>query len=214
MINTRVQLIFDVDGTLVESFNLDEALFCQAFNSVVGVELSRDWESYPHVTDSGIVKHALERLKHTDAIDVLLPQIRKTFFHLLRLAINSQPIQPVAGALNFFNDAVKSSDIDVAIATGGWKESALMKLTSASFDISNIRLVSSDDHCSRDEILLKALRKPVNNMSVYFGDGNWDKDTCARLNIPFIGIGERVTSENWFQNFDDAKPIWQLLSRI
>ena len=49
--------MFDVDGTLVHSTDFDERCFIEAVYAVTGRQINRDWVSYPHVTDSGLLTH-------------------------------------------------------------------------------------------------------------------------------------------------------------
>ncbi len=47
--------IFDVDGTLVQSYELDSECFVAAFNDALGIaDVDTDWARYDHVTDPGI----------------------------------------------------------------------------------------------------------------------------------------------------------------
>jgi phosphoglycolate phosphatase-like HAD superfamily hydrolase len=51
--------MFDLDGTLVDSTNVDSACYLQALVDIFGFDLDlidRDWGNYPHVTDSGILQ--------------------------------------------------------------------------------------------------------------------------------------------------------------
>jgi len=50
-------VVFDVDGTLVRTVELDAALYARAFAETVGRPLpSVDWTSYRRVTDRGIAE--------------------------------------------------------------------------------------------------------------------------------------------------------------
>ena len=54
-------VMFDVDGTLVQSYEFDEQCYLQAVEEVLGESLDSDWACYTHVTDSGILLQYLER---------------------------------------------------------------------------------------------------------------------------------------------------------
>ncbi len=50
-------LIFDVDGTLVDSTGIDDALYKAAIRGVLGdVSLRRTWSEYERVTDAGLFR--------------------------------------------------------------------------------------------------------------------------------------------------------------
>jgi beta-phosphoglucomutase-like phosphatase (HAD superfamily) len=52
-------IMFDLDGTLVDSTKVDSGCYLQALVDVFGFDLDRidrDWGNYPHVTDAGILQ--------------------------------------------------------------------------------------------------------------------------------------------------------------
>lgn len=56
-----INVIFDVDGTLVDSYGLDTELYCRAVNEVLGqASIRKDWAEYTHVTDAGILAEILQ----------------------------------------------------------------------------------------------------------------------------------------------------------
>lgn len=45
--------VFDIDGTLTHTMGVTDALFVRVVSDALGVDsVSRDWSSYPHVTDA------------------------------------------------------------------------------------------------------------------------------------------------------------------
>ena len=49
-------VIFDIDGTLVQSVEVDESLYVKAIRSVLGqIEFRSNWADYEFVTDTGIL---------------------------------------------------------------------------------------------------------------------------------------------------------------
>ncbi len=52
--------IFDVDGTLVQSYGLDAECFVAAFHDAFGIaDVDTDWARYDHVTDPGIAAQVI-----------------------------------------------------------------------------------------------------------------------------------------------------------
>ncbi len=48
--------IFDIDGTLLDSYADDNELYVEAIRQVLGQVQIRDaWEKYPRVTDTGVL---------------------------------------------------------------------------------------------------------------------------------------------------------------
>ena len=54
-------IVFDVDGTLVESDEFDGVLYAKAVRDVLDIEVDDDWTGYRHVTDNGILDEILDR---------------------------------------------------------------------------------------------------------------------------------------------------------
>ena len=54
-------VMFDIDGTLVDSAGFDSELYVEAVRSVLNVEIDSDWNAYEHVSDSGILEEVLGR---------------------------------------------------------------------------------------------------------------------------------------------------------
>ena len=54
---TKIAVIFDIDGTLVESSGFEDDLYVAAVRDVLGdVCIRKAWNTYRHVTDTGILK--------------------------------------------------------------------------------------------------------------------------------------------------------------
>lgn len=204
-------VIFDIDGTLVQSYELDSKLFVQAVRECLGSRaiVREDWSHYMHVTDTGILTEIFEDNGYFPDQESLR-RVKKRFLNLVREVLHYEPCKPTAGAPELLRELKNNPDVTVGIATGAWRQSAYAKLRSAGLDVSGIPLVSADDHHDRAMILSMcgdALRIPDNEFT-YVGDGPWDKETTQKLGWDFIGIGPRVrSSENrWISDF--TKPNW------
>ena len=105
--------------------------------------------------------------------------------------------------------------VAVGFATGGWRETALMKLRSIGLMPDPSCLVSASDAVSRTDIMSLCERRVTHGRSpsrrTYFGDASWDKDACARLSFDFIAIGNRVEHQPRFDDFAKAHEILALL---
>ena len=94
-------------------------------------------------------------------------------------------------------------DTRIAIATGGWRASALLKLESAGFKIDGIPLVTSDDSPIRVDIMRYALAKAGEGATsvTYFGDGEWDRRACRDLGWDFVAIGRKIGGIESYTDF-------------
>jgi len=104
------------------------------------------------------------------------------------------PYREMPGALRYLQALLARSDVEVAYATGGWRETAKHKLLSAGFPTDGIPLASADDHQDRAQIMLYALgqlRGPFLSVT-YFGDGVWDQKCAAQLGWEFVAVGHKL----------------------
>ncbi len=210
-------IVFDVDGTLVESDEFDGVLYAQAVRDVLDVAVDEDWSSYRHVTDSGILDEILDR--HALEMDrsVAHASVRKAFVALVRdyLSDRSGRLPEVPGARTFVNRLIAHPEVTVAVATGGWRETAAMKLQAIGLDPEALHLSSASDAIRRIEIMQIAERramagKPADR-KFYFGNQPWDRAASRKLGWEFIGIGEQVEHVPRFEDFLDHESILEVL---
>ena len=58
---SKIAVIFDIDGTLVESSGFEDDLYVAAVRDVLGdVCIRKSWSTYRHVTDTGILRQIME----------------------------------------------------------------------------------------------------------------------------------------------------------
>lgn len=184
--------IFDIDGTLVESMAVDTELYFSAIRAVLGpVRIRGDLHSYKHVTDNGILLQLVED-NGVPFDDAAAAAIQARFVDSLEAHIRSSgPFPKIDGAIQFFDKSRDADDTRVAIATGGWRKSAQLKLESAGFDIDGVPLVTSDDSPSRVDIMRCALASIGSDFEsvTYFGDAVWDQRACHELGWNFVAVG-------------------------
>ena len=138
-------VIFDIDGTLVDSGGFEDVLYTAAVRDVFGnVRLRADWGDNEHVTDAGIM---LEICRENGLeIEDGAQKLRARFGELMGTYIRAMgPCAATLGALTLWNKLRDNTDVQLGIATGGWGHTARMKLESAGFVFTEIPLVSSDD---------------------------------------------------------------------
>lgn len=200
--------MFDIDGTLVESYDFDEFCYIEAVKTVTGLNIDTDWSTYPHVTDSGLLKTFIERQAQNWAIDDLEKRVKKVFIKLVSEYLKTNPVGAVAGAKSFLEKLENNKEYLVSYATGGWRETALMKLTSAGIDIKNNVLTSANDHFSRERLMeLSAEASGTSNLSqvTYFGDAEWDIRACEAQNVNLVIVGNRVKHHQSILNFESIE---------
>lgn len=187
-------IILDIDGTLVDSMGVDPKLYFSSIEQVLGPVRLRDLHDYDHVTDSGILRQVLEENEFSD-IDKHIASVKAVFMEGLNSHVEDMGSFPVIdGAVQFVERIRNSADVQVAIATGCWRESALLKLQTSGFNIEGIPVATSDDSPSRVEIMRSALRMAGANTDAvtYFGDAEWDQRACQELGWDFVAVGPRL----------------------
>ena len=200
-----INVIFDVDGTLVDSYGLDTELYCQAVDEVLGkARLRQDWADYTHVSDAGILAEIL----HDNGMSAdgrLETAVRERFGQLVNAALNHEPCAAVPGAKAAISSLHQQTDVAVGVATGGWSHTARAKLAAAGFEPSSWILASSDDHAERTKIMSACVARlpEPDSPTIYVGDGEWDQIACAALDWSFVGIGERLRGKTpvWIEDY-------------
>ena len=207
-----LSIMFDIDGTLVDSFTFDEQCFTSAVTEVLGHDIDTQWDTYRHVTDRGLLMELLGKVGRSDEIHHIEAEVKERFVHKLLEHLAANRAQATAGAVEFIAELKGRDDVSLSIATGGWLESALIKLESAGIDIDGIPIATSNDHYIRTEIMRLA-QKASGDLSpvVYFGDAEWDKRACAELGFEFILLGSRTEHPSQISNFLDRSSLSKFL---
>ena len=188
-------VVFDLDGTLTATNEVDSRCYVEAFEAELGVSLDSDWSQYQHCTDEGIAIEAVARRFGQPPSQLQIERLKRRFVTLLGQAANSNPdlFRPIAGSHELLRSLVEAGWI-VVVATGGWRESALLKLEAAGFPLS-FAVFASDGVPSREEIVARAIEHARSRAGgplasiVSVGDAAWDVEAAAALGLPFVGIG-------------------------
>lgn len=125
-----------------------------------------------------------------------LERLQHRFLTILRDELARAPARfaGISGAADIFAH-LRSARWHVALATGGWGESAAVKLRAAGVVASNVPMGCADDAESREDIVRIAWRRAEDSAGTRFrrvvsvGDAVWDVRTARSLGLPFVGIG-------------------------
>ena len=210
-----IATIFDIDGTLVESFGFDDACYISAIREVLGeVHIHDDWSKYINVTDTGSLRQIMEGNKIQEKGQI--NEVRTKFGELIRQYLqNGGECRPKAGAIHLIDTLLATEGYTVGFATGGWRHTATMKLRHVGFNLRNTVLTSSDDSDKRVEIMEKCLFALGNNFqhTVYIGDAEWDIEATEKLGWHFIGVGARLEGKcrSWVKDFSNQDTFMKML---
>lgn len=197
-------IVFDIDGTLTRTSQLDDACYVQAVAEVFGLKgISTDWSLYEHCTDVAIAHQLIrERLKRVPQRDDIA-RLRARFVELVREGQARDPstVTAVPGAPQILERLASSPGHAAAVATGGFEASARFKLKCAGLERFSDPAAFAEDGPSRRDIVSAAIGRAAQHFNggtfervVTVGDGLWDLRTAAELKLPFVGIaqGERA----------------------
>src|SRR5882724_5261084 len=195
-------VMFDIDGTLTETRKVDEECFVRSFEDVFGfADIHTDWSHYPRTTDSGIFHNVFTARIGRSPTAQEVSQFRKHFIQLLAAASSQSPFAPVAGADRLLSRLAQGGSHRVSLATGGWRDSARLKMASAGMCFDDHPAASADDALDRESIIRISKQRAAErygesfDCTVYVGDGVWDARACRSVGIPFIGIGTGESSD-------------------
>ncbi len=196
--------MFDIDGTLVDSEPFDSMLYTEAIQEILNIERSHDWSAYKHVTDSGILSELLDELGFSENKLDLMEQTKKLFISKVNEYLQGNPMHQITGAGDFLDYLLNRNDVQVAIATGGWRETAELKLKKGGFTLEKLQITSANDHYSRTRIMeIAETRTNISEFKTrtYFGDARWDKNACDTLGYNFVLVGSNFQHDQRIDDF-------------
>jgi phosphoglycolate phosphatase-like HAD superfamily hydrolase len=193
--NERRLALFDIDGTLTATNDVDTECYTEALAAELGLTPAEiHWSDAPHITDAGITRWLW--MQHRGSLPTVaeLDAIKSRFFRLLDDQRRQHPdrFAAVTGAM----DALERLHADgwvIALATGAWGPSARMKLDTAGLS-TPFPVFCSDDAFEREAIVSRAWEHCVRaagrafDRVVSVGDGVWDVRTARQLGLPFVGV--------------------------
>jgi phosphoglycolate phosphatase-like HAD superfamily hydrolase len=198
-------VLFDIDGTLTRTEEADNRCYLCALGEALGIaDIDTDWTKYREVTDSGIAAELWETRHGAPPSSRQLDAVRERFVALLEQEFANDPsvCREVPGAAAILAELANRAGFAVGLATGGWLESARLKLRHAGLGERTFPLASASDARSREVILALAAGRvaacrgvPGFKSIVYVGDGVWDVKAARRLGWHFLGIGSGDSAE-------------------
>ena len=104
-----------------------------------------------------------------------------------------------------------NDSVALAIATGGWKETAILKLRAIGLYPERIPMATASDATDRRAIMALAEQRSLGAHTAlrktYFGDGHWDQRASAELGNAFVAIGGAVPHHTAFADLSDQEAI-------
>lgn len=195
--------IFDIDGTLTQTNEIDHICFIQTVQKFITKEFKTfEAEAFTHFTDSCIIIELYERYLKRQPTVTEEQDFKTYYFDALKQQQQENPhyFKAIDGAAQILS-TLKEQNWALALATGCWLESAHIKLEGGKVDIQTAPLATASDAITRQDIMLTAIQRAKKQHQikdfehiVYIGDGLWDKHSCASINLPFVGIDANNTA--------------------
>jgi len=191
----------------------------------LAIHIPVDWSSLEDVTDATVLAAACERNGVPMPDEQVQGRIAERIGALLTTVLTDTPdrFRPIAGATGVFA-ALRVAGWSVAMATGAWRPSALVKLRGAGIPHDDVPLASASDHAARADIIRHAVRAVGGAPSavVYVGDGLWDGRAARALGYPFMGVGQGARADELrgagagavIPDFADARSVLEHLARL
>jgi phosphoglycolate phosphatase-like HAD superfamily hydrolase len=203
----RVQktlVMFDIDGTLTQTVDIDTACFSVAVSELLGNHVQPDeWIAAPHMTDWGILGHLFRIHKGRELATEELVAFRARFTELLRQSLSEHDIKAdiaTPGARELLAYLLADDRFEVSIATGACRSAAKLKLLHGELPTSTVPIASSDDAIARADIMRHSRSIAADHQRViYVGDGAWDAAACKDLGWPLIGIAQPRRAMHLYQ---------------
>jgi len=213
-------VIFDIDGTLTDSLPVYHKIVIDSLKLMGIKKVNSDFFNYRYHTDSYTLKVNYETFFMKTYSKSLLYEFEEILFSELK---KSPQINEIKGAKHCI-DSLLNENFSLAFATGSLPKPAKFKLQQCDIWFKESLIATSEISFAREPFVLQAIQ----NAKVYFnvnefdkiysiGDGIWDLQTAQRLNLDFIGIGER-NKEILFKNgcsthFNDLTMLAEYLEK-
>lgn len=182
--------IFDLDGTLLRSSELDDDCYTRAMRSVYGDIFPPEinYGAEPEFTDEALARSVPARFG-ASVSDETLRAHHDAFILALREEARRSPERcpQITGAAEMLL-ALRDAGWAVGIATGSWRQSAEIKIRTAGLPVSHVTVITSSDHAQRTGMIRRAIAALGETDTVYIGDGPWDGRAAAEVGAGFVGV--------------------------
>jgi phosphoglycolate phosphatase-like HAD superfamily hydrolase len=185
-------ILFDVDGTLCDTSEVDDRVFCEVATKLIGSTVTQSsWQGAPQITDAGIVDWLWRKHFNRSPTLTEVQAFRAAFERALAAELERSGAQfrEIPGAAKLLVH-LEELGWSFAFATGGWAPTARLKLLAAQLPTSPL-LASSNDSADRVTIfsLARSRASVREEPTVLVGDGVWDVTVARALGWSFVGVG-------------------------
>lgn len=224
-------VLFDIDGTLLNSGGMGRAAMQRALGLVFGSPGNPSYR-YDGKTDKQIVRDVMRLEGHTDEhIDARMEKLIELYLDGLREGAKSGKfnVRPLEGVVPLLDALDQRKDVVLGLLTGNVERGARIKLTAAGIDPDRFRVNAfGSDHENRPELPAIAQRRAGETLGldiagdrlVVIGDTPADIECGRSLGARAIGVAsghytvEQLQSHKPYAAFPSLKNTQQVLETI
>jgi phosphoglycolate phosphatase len=224
-------VLFDIDGTLLNSAGLGRASMQSALAQVFGSPGNPSYR-YDGKTDKQIVRDVMRLEGHTDEhIDSRMETLIARYLEGLRTSAESGKfhVRPLDGVVELLDALEAREDVVLGLLTGNVEPGAKVKLRAAGIDPTRFRVNAfGSDHENRPELPGIAQRRASENLGleivgerlVVIGDTPADIECGRSLGARAIGVAsghytvEQLEAHNPYAALPSLKNTQQALETI
>ncbi len=224
-------VLFDIDGTLLNSQGMGRASMQRALTEVFGAPGNPSYR-YDGKTDKQIVRDTMRLDGHSDDhIDSQMDKLIALYLEGLRVGAKSGKfsVRPLAGVLEILDALEERDDVVLGLLTGNIEPGARIKLTAAGIDPDRFRVNAfGSDHEHRPELPAIAQRRASETLGltisgerlVVIGDTPADIECGRSLGARSIGVAsghytvEQLEAHNPYATIPSLADTEQVLETI
>jgi phosphoglycolate phosphatase-like HAD superfamily hydrolase len=192
-------VLFDIDGTLLNSGGLGRASMQNALQEVFGARGDPAYR-YDGKTDRQIIRDVMRLEGHSDEhIDSRMERMLELYLAGLDIGLKSGKfnIRPLAGVVDLLDALEPRKDVILGLLTGNVESGARTKLSAAGIDPDRFRVNAfGSDHEHRPELPAIAQRRASENLGleivgerlIVIGDTPADIECGRSLGAKSIGV--------------------------
>ncbi|MCA9056911.1 MAG: HAD family hydrolase [Planctomycetaceae bacterium] len=223
-------VVFDLDGTLVQSMNIEDLCFVRALQLAWQIsDVDTNWNHYQHVTETAIADDLFRARYGRSPDESEISELQSVFASELNVALQHTKLKLIPGADRAL-EALKGNPCwQAAIATGTWDCTCRLKAAAVGLPLEQLPVATADDGRTRSEIVRTAIQRASQHCGIRdfhriicVGDGLWDVKTAVLLDLPIIGVAHGPQADLLHQagavgvisDFQDLHHFLSLLEQI